>query len=483
MTDFPTAATLRMGIIHLAFLLALTTTTANPAQAAEESEDLSDAAAADAGTEVQPLTLEELVRSVREGNSARRRSLIEREQRFIEARDERATLLEEMTRARQEQEALADQLRRRFEVGEDELSDLETLLEESSSDLKDVFTAVNQVAADTRASVQNSMVAAELGDRSDLLSRLASADTLPSAADLRALWLLLLDEMHESGRVARFEAPVIIASGEEEVLEVTRIGTFTALASGEYLRYLPDSGRLLALARQPAGTSRSDALAFEAAEAPLATVALDPSRGAILSLVVQTPALEERIAQGGVIGYLILVLGLVGFTLGLERLLHVAIASRRNRKALTHNDVDHPIGQLRAVAQDPDYLTDADALSAKMDEIVTVASQRLNRGLPALAIFAAVSPLLGLLGTVTGMIETFQVITLFGAGDPRLMSGGISQALITTQLGLAVAIPLLLIHSFAQSRSNTLITELDEMAADVFAQSRAGRNHPGTGAN
>ncbi len=479
MAAFTTTMALRAGTLLVVTLMTLVLASANPAQAAEESDAPREAAAAGENTDAEPLTLDELVRSVREGNSARRQNLIEREQRFIEARDERATLLQEMTRARREQETLGDQLRARFETGEDELSDLETLLEESSSDLKDVFTAVNQVAADTRASVQNSMVSAELGDRSELLSRLASTDTLPSAADLRALWLLLLDEMHESGRVARFEAPVIIASGEEEVREVTRIGTFTALASGEYLRYLPDSGRLLALARQPAGTSRSDALAFEAADDPLAMVALDPSRGAILSLVVQTPALEERIAQGGVIGYLILVLGLIGFALGLERLIHVAIASSRNRKALKHDDADHPIGQLRAVAQDPDFLNDADALSAKMDEIVTVASQRLTRGLPVLAIFAAVSPLLGLLGTVTGMIETFQVITLFGAGDPRLMSGGISQALITTQLGLAVAIPLLLIHSFAQSRANTLITELDEMAADAFAQSRAGRGNRG----
>jgi len=436
----------------------------------------------DAMAESPTLTLGELVRQVREGGSERRRALEVREQRFLEARDDRASMFQEMTRQRQQEEALADELRNRFEAGEDELADLETLLDERSGDLKDVFTAVSQVAADAQASVQNSMVSAEMGDRSELLSRLASADTLPSAADLRALWLTLLDEMHESGRVSRFEAPVIVASGEEVNRQVTRVGTFTALAEGEYLRYLPDSGRLLALARQPAGTSRSDALDFEAAQEPLQMVALDPSRGAILSLVVQTPALDERLAQGGVIGYLIIMLGLIGAALGIERLVQVAIASRRSRQALKHNDAEHPIGQLRAVAQNPDYLKDADALSAKMDEIVTVASQRLNRGLPILAIFAAVSPLLGLLGTVTGMIETFQVITLFGAGDPRLMSGGISQALITTQLGLAVAIPLLLIHSFAQSRANTLITELDEMAADVFANSRAGLSQSGGGA-
>ncbi|TNF86847.1 MAG: MotA/TolQ/ExbB proton channel family protein, partial [Gammaproteobacteria bacterium] len=245
-------------------------------------------AAEQEAAQAEALTLGELVRQVKEGSSERRRALEAREQRFLEARDERASMLREMTRQRQAEEAMADELRNRFEAGEDELADLETLLDERSGDLKDVFTAVSQVAADARASLQNSMVSAEVGDRSELLSRLASADTLPSAADLRSLWLTLLDEMHESGRVSRFESPVIASSGEEVSRRVTRLGTFIALSEGEYLRYLPDSGRLLALARQPTGTSRSDALAFEAAEEPLQVVALDPSRGAILSLVVQT---------------------------------------------------------------------------------------------------------------------------------------------------------------------------------------------------
>ena len=146
-------------------------------------------AVAETAAEAEALTLGELVQRVKEGSSERRRALEAREQRFIEARDERAAMFREIARKRREEEALADELRNRFEAGEDELADLETLLDDRSGDLKDVFTAVGQVAADARASVQNSMVSAELGDRSELLSRLASADTLPSAADLRALWL------------------------------------------------------------------------------------------------------------------------------------------------------------------------------------------------------------------------------------------------------------------------------------------------------
>jgi len=424
-----------------------------------------------------PQTLAELVTEVREGSVARRAELAAREQRFIDAREQQAELLESATAQRISEEAEADRLRELYQQGEAELAELEDQLAERSGDLTNVFTVVNQTAGDALAVIQNSMVSAQYPDRLSLLETLTDAESIPSAQELRELWLLLLDEMMRSGEVARFDAPIINGGGEEESRPVTRIGTFTALAGGRYLRFLPESGRLLALSRQPVAAGTGNALAFEQADSTLESIAIDPSRGSILSLVVQTPELDERIRQGGVIGYFILALGGIGLLLGAERLIVLANAGRRARLAMadTNGEFKHPITELRSVANMPEYLADVDAMSARMDEIVTVAGQQLRRGLPTLAIFAAVSPLLGLLGTVTGMIETFQVITLFGAGDPRLMSGGISQALITTQLGLAVAIPLLLIHSWLQGRVNNLVAQLDETAADQFARGRAAQ--------
>lgn len=423
----------------------------------------------------QPQTIQQLIDSVREGSAQRRAELEEREQRFLEARDQQSSLLDEARQMREEAEAEADRLRAAYEKGEDDLAELEDLLTEQTGEMTEVFAVVIQVASDALPMVQNSMVSSQLDNRMPLLEKLTSNETIPSAAELRELWLLLLDEMNYSGQVARYDAPVITAGGEQEMRQVTRIGTFTALSEGEYLRFLPESGRLLALARQPLGVDPRATQAFESAAEPLSAVSIDPSRGAILSLIVQAPELRERLQQGGIIGYIIMGMGAIGLLLGLERLIVVSWASRKARQTLSDESTDgkHAINELRKTSKNANYLADAEAMSAKMDEIVTTAAQRLRRGLSALSIFAAVSPLLGLLGTVTGMIETFQVITLFGAGDPRLMSGGISQALITTQLGLSVAIPLLLIHSFVQGRANSLITNLDEIAADLFAQGRA----------
>ncbi len=426
---------------------------------------------------LQPETLTELVRSVRDKATRNQSLLAEREQKFIMARNERSQLLREVRQRRQAAEREADALRAEFEVSEEQLADLETKLDESAGDLREVFSVVRQVAGDVAPILQNSLVAAQMGQRSALVERLATGETNPTSADLRELWLTLLDEMEQSGKVARFDTEVITATGEEVTKQVTRIGTFTALADGQYLRFLPDSGKLLALARQPAGTSAAEALKFEQAQASLAPVAIDPSRGSILALIVQTPKMSERVAQGGVIGYLILLIGAIGIVLGAYRLLSVLITQRQLQKEQedVSRDNGHTISTLRKVAQDAAYQLDASALSAKLDEVVAGAAERLNRGLPTIAIIAAVSPLLGLLGTVTGMIETFQVITLFGAGDPRLMSGGISQALITTQLGLAVAIPLLLLHSFLQGRANMLITTLDQTATNLFAEQRGAQ--------
>ncbi len=451
--------------VAIVFMSLASLTSAQP-----EATDLTNATEPLAGVQ----TISELMNSVREGSATRRAELEQREQRFREAHDNRAALLEAAVNQREQQEAEADRLRALYQQGEAELAALEDLLEQESGDLSNVFTVVTQVSGDTLPVIQNSMVSAQYGNRLGLLEQLSSGESIPTADQLRELWMLMLDEMVYSGEVARFTTPVITSGGVEEERQVTRIGTFSALADGEYLRFLPESGRLLALARQPVGLSAGSARAFENATDDVAPVAIDPSRGSILSLIVQTPELGDRVRQGGFIGYVILGLGAVGLLLGLERLLVLGLASRRSQRAADPNsELDHPITQIRNVTRDPGYLADVDAMSAKLDEIVASAAHHLRRGLATLAIFAAVSPLLGLLGTVTGMIETFQVITLFGAGDPRLMSGGISQALITTQLGLAVAIPLLLLHSFLQGRTNTMIAQLDETAADEFARNRS----------
>ncbi|MEX0614652.1 MAG: MotA/TolQ/ExbB proton channel family protein, partial [Methylophaga sp.] len=189
------------------------------------------------------------------------------------------------------------------------------------------------------------------------------------------------------------------------------------------------------------------------------------------ALLVQTPDLKERIQQGGWIGYIIIALGIIGLLIALMRFGILFKAERGVRKQQKQTTPDHknPLGRILSVYDDK-HADDVETLQLKLDEAILRETPAIERGLVTLAILAAVAPMLGLLGTVSGMIETFQSITLFGTGDPKLMSGGISQALVTTELGLAVAIPILLIHSALSSKSNRLIQILDEESASIVAR-------------
>jgi len=198
-------------------------------------------------------------------------------------------------------------------------------------------------------------------------------------------------------------------------------------------------------------------------------MALDPSRGRLLALLVQSPSLEERIHQGGIIGYIILAIGALGLLIVLERfivLTWLQTTINRQLKAWKNPTENNPLGRILKVCR-PEY--DTEVLGLKLDEAILKEIPKIKAGLATLGIFIAMAPLLGLLGTVTGMIETFQAMTLFGTGDAKLMSGGISEALITTALGLVIAIPLMLLHSFLSGKSNRLIHILDEQSAALVA--------------
>ncbi len=363
----------------------------------------------------------------------------------------------------------ADRLRNAYEENEQTLTEYEATLEERAGDLNDLFAIVRQTALSADNVLESSLVAAEQKERSSFLQDMGKGETTPSIDNIKRLWTTVFTEISESGKVVRFNATLIKPQGDELQQVVTRAGVFTSVSNGAFLRYLPDSGKLVELSRQPAMRFQRMAKKLQEANSGMVAMALDPSKGAILSLMVQSPDVKERIRQGGSIGYLILILGAVGLIIVIRRAFSLLFARRRmDKQAITKEVNDNnALGRLKliAAAKDEESMT---SLGIRLDEAMAEESSYLNRGLSTVAVLAAVSPLLGLLGTVTGMIETFQSITLFGTGDPKLMSGGISQALITTQLGLSVAIPLVLFHSLLTGRANRLIERLGKYSSDLL---------------
>jgi biopolymer transport protein ExbB len=418
-----------------------------------------------------PQSLDELLDQVRSERLMESRHNTAREQRFLAERDQQRLRVAEVQVQKAQAEQRAESLRHEFEQNDSRLRELESQLSERTGDMNELFANVRQMSTDVRGTIENSLVSVQLPGRTAFLDQLNSSRQQPTIEDLERLWLMLLDEMNEAGKVRRFKTQVIDADGGQGERSVTRIGTFNVISQGYYLKLLADAGRLVELARQPPPRLRSLALELEQATEGIHAVAIDPSRGAILGLVVQSPDLMERIQQGGIIGYLILGLGAIGLIIVFERyaiLIWIGSRLKRHMKEIG-SDLDNPLGRLENIARKSDYPS-VETLAAQLDEGVAEEANRLQRGLPTVMILAAVTPLLGLLGTVTGMIETFQSITLFGTGDPRLMSGGISQALVTTQLGLAVAIPLSLLHSFLNGHANRLIEILDQQGTVLLTE-------------
>jgi biopolymer transport protein ExbB len=429
----------------------------------------------------KPANLDELLDQVKRERVLEQQQNKMREAEFVEAHDQQAQLLQQAREQLAKEEQRSARLNETFTEQEQTLAEQQSLLDERSGSLGELFGTVRQVANDSRGTLESSMTSVQKTERLDFLNKLSDSKQQPTIDELRQLWLTLQEEMTASGKVEQFEAPVITVSGEVEQQPVTRIGVFTAFADGKFLRYLSETGNLVELARQPVDRLQNLARDFEQAEAgELLPTIVDPTRGAIMALLVQTPTVKERIAQGGWIGYIILVLGAVGLLVALLQFLSLLRAGQGVAKQQKQDEPSqkNPLGRILSV-YNAKLAEDVETLQLKLDEAILREMPKLERGLITLAILAAIAPMLGLLGTVSGMIETFQSITLFGTGDPKLMSGGISQALVTTELGLAVAIPLLLIHSGLSSKSNRLIQILDEESAAIVARN-AEKHHGNT---
>lgn len=371
-----------------------------------------------------------------------------------------------------EQQRLAESLKQRFDRNEKQLVEQEEALRLRVGNLGEMFGVVRQVASDLQTILSDSLTKVELPERRADLQTLSESRQLPDLAELEALWFTLQQEMTLNGQISTFNAPVIDQQGRLLEQQVTRIGVFNAITPQGYLAFDAELGLLRELGRQPSYASQLSR--FLQGDGDIRPVAIDPSRGALLNLTLDTPDWRERVQQGGTVGYIIIGLAIIGLLIALWRLvtlLNIQHKVNRQQAQPDQPSADNPLGRVLLSYHALPANVDSDVLEAKMDEAVLRELPGLERGQSIIKLFAGIAPLLGLLGTVTGMIATFQAITNFGTGDPKLMAAGISQALITTVLGLVAAIPLLLAYTWVASHSKRLIQLLDEQSAGILATS------------
>ncbi|BBO29116.1 flagellar motor protein MotA [Alteromonas sp. I4] len=421
------------------------------------------------------LDLDALLKQLEEGKFAQTQQNKQREQEFLAKRAEQDQILRDTNTLRDNTLALSERLETQFEQNEFKLADLNEALTTRLGSLKELFGVLQQVAGDTKNKFYNSMISAEISGRSEFLDQLAqdmgSSSKLASIEEIERVWFELQREMTESGKVTKFTTDVVEAGGAKVSKEVVRVGPFALVADGKYLEFNGVTGTVSELIRQPADRYGESAAELQASNGDIVKFGIDPTGGSILGLLVQAPNLQERVEQGGVVGYIILIVGAFGLLLSIERLFTLTVIRAKVNSQLKSAEVktNNPLGRVLKV-RDEHPNADTEALELHLTEAILAEVPKLGRNLTIIKIISVVAPLMGLLGTVTGMINTFQAITLFGTGDPKLMAGGISTALVTTVLGLVVAIPTTLLYAMLNTRSKNIVYILQEQAAGVIAE-------------
>ncbi len=431
--------------------------------------------AATANAQGEARSMGELLKLIEQGQARDSQENRKREAAFAQDKNKQQSLLNQARAERTREENTSQQLEQQFEENQQSIITARQALDERLGALKELFGVLQTVSGDAQGRFSASLTNIEYPDRSKFLvelgSKMAGASSLASIEDIERLWSMLQQEVVETGKVTRFNHLVTRADGEQEEMEVVRVGAFNIVSENGYLEYDPDEQSIAELLRQPEGRYTSTTADLMAADSGTVDFGLDVTKGGILGLLVESPTIKDRIEQGGIVGYCIIALGIIGLIIALLRWVSLTNDSRKVTAQLKRDtaSTDNPLGRVLA-AYESNKGADTDTIELKLSEAALKEMPGLTKGLLFIKVVSAVAPLMGLLGTVTGMIKTFQVITLYGAGDPKMMAGGISQALMTTVLGLVVAIPMVLLHTVVSGQSRKIVNILQSQSAGLVAQ-------------
>ena len=428
-----------------------------------------------AADEIKAATLSELLQMVKEGKLINRDENNRREKEFADDKARQQSALKNAERQQREEEARSERLETQFEKNEKEIAALQEILSKRLGSLRELFGVLQQVSGDTQGVFEGSIISAEYPGRTDWLAQFAQdmgkSSKLATIEEIERLWFEMQREMTESGKITRFTANVNLLDGSVSEQEVVRVGAYSLISGGQYVTYDIDNKIIKELPVQPPARFENSAAELQGASSGFTNFGIDPTKGTLLELQVQIPSIEERINQGGTPGYVIIGLGIIALLLSVERFATLTIIAGKVKSQIKSSipAAGNPLGRVLQIYEENKDV-DPETLALKLDEAILKEQPAINARIAFIKIISMVAPLLGLLGTVIGMIVTFQAITLFGTGDPKTMANGISQALMTTVMGLCVAIPTVLLHSIVQSRSNVILHILNEQSAGLIAQ-------------
>ena len=432
----------------------------------------------------QEVSLSNLSRQVQKLRDEERKIAQEREARFRAALQKQQRATQDAVTRRNNAEARSNALNKEWDDNEKSIAEMNELLQQHQGNLGELFGVTRQVAGDAATVLQDSMLSAQFGqptdgseERADFLRRLAGAKALPSITELERLWYELMREMTEGGKVVKFKAAVLNPDSTREERDVVRVGPFTATSNGEFLGYLPSERSLVTLTGQLAGQFRSIARRLQDASPSdgYQEAVVDPASGALIGLYLERPNPIQRVEQGEVVGYVIVAVGVIGVLVALFQAIYLVLARlgvSAQLRNISQPKPNNALGRvLLAFRGDGKRVENAELAELRISEAVLREVPKLERFQSFLRLAVAAGPLLGLIGTVIGMIITFRAIVASGTSDPKIMAHGIGTAMIATVLGLGIAIPLLFINTGLATLSRSVIQILDEQSNAMLAAS------------
>ena len=355
-------------------------------------------------------------------------------------------------------------------------------LENEKDEIQAIEDTVRATCKDAISVSRDNPITAEYPDRKEVLDKIANSKRFPGMNWIKALVEFYFSEMEESGRIVRRNGNFIGPDGRETSGEILRIGRFTT-----YYR-LPNGD--VGFLKPEADGTRLDAVQGEAPSRYLRQISdyfdkksdilpIDLSSGNEFLQWTKSQTFGDWLATGGPIMYVILVVGIIAVLIGLERIFVLSTKSKaseqfmaqlkelanqgnwKEAKALCSSKSRVPTCQmLDAALEHVGY--SQDVMENALQESILRQVPKLERFLPTLALLAVIAPLLGLLGTVQGMIQTFKIITEVGTGNPTLLASGISVALYTTYFGLMIAVPIMVVHHIFKSRVEKIVVDMEE---------------------
>ncbi len=424
-------------------------------------------------------SLRELLNLVEQDRVAESQGYRERLREFEQNANRQQEILDTTEARIVEQENLQSELSAEFDANEIEIANQRALLRDRRGDLNELFGTLQGVAGDFLSNFQNSLISAQYPGRSAeleaIIDRAGSTVEQLNISEMERFWFFMHQELTESGRVVKYNGNVSLPNGDSVNREIVRIGAFNSVSEGDYLSYTGAIGHLQVLPRQPEASIVNSAIALQNATSGFTKTGIDPTGGVggqVMANLVNFPTVEEQVRNNsGTIGFIIIGVGIVGILLGFFRLLMLTLTSLKVRAQLKSDKPtkNNPLGRVLLVAENNPN-ADTETLELKLGEAILQETPALESMLTIIKMIATIAPLGGLLGTVTGMIVVFQQITVYGAGDPTIMAGGISSALMTTVLGIVVAIPTIFMHTVVKSRSDNIIHILEEQATGMIAE-------------